>query len=37
MEEMKDTVAKQLDYHITMADLMGEQKDISSGILNNSY
>jgi hypothetical protein len=37
LEEMKNTAAKQLDYHITMADLMGEQKDISSGILNNSY
>lgn len=37
LEEMKDTAAKQLDYHITMADLMGEQKDISNNILNNSY
>jgi hypothetical protein len=37
MEEMKDTASKQLGYHITMADLMGDQKDISQGLLNNSY
>ena len=37
MEEMKDTVAKQLDYHVTMADLMGEANNLSGSILNNSY
>ena len=37
MEEMKDTASKQLGYHITMADLISDQKDISQGLLNNSY
>jgi hypothetical protein len=37
LEEMKDTAFKQLDIHSTMAGLMGEQKDISNSILNNSY
>jgi len=37
LEEMKNTAFKQLDIHSTMASLMGEQKDISNSILNNSY
>jgi hypothetical protein len=37
LKEMRDTAMKQLDIHSTMASLMGEQKDISSSILNNSY
>jgi hypothetical protein len=37
LKDMKDTAFKQLDFHSTIASLMGEQKDISSGILNNSY
>jgi hypothetical protein len=28
---------KQLDIHGTMASLLGENKDISNSILNNSY
>jgi hypothetical protein len=28
---------KQLDIHGTMASLLGEAKDISNSILNNSY
>lgn len=37
LESMKDTASKQLDYHITMADLMGEANNLSGSILNNSY
>ena len=37
LEAMKDTAAKQLDYHVTMADLMGEANNLSGSILNNSY
>ena len=37
LEEMKNTAKEQLDIHSTMAELLGEQKDISSSILNNSY
>jgi hypothetical protein len=37
LKDMKETAMKQLDLHGTMASLLGEQKDISSGILNNSY
>jgi len=37
LKEMRETAIKQLDIHSTMASLMGEQKDISSSILNNSY
>lgn len=37
LKEMKETALKQLDIHGIMASIMGEQKDISSGILNNSY
>ena len=37
LEEMKETASKQLDIHGTMASLLGEAKDISNSILNNSY
>lgn len=37
LEEMKNTVVKQLEYQTTLADLMGEANSISGGILNNSY
>jgi tetrahydromethanopterin S-methyltransferase subunit G len=37
LKEMKETAMKQLDIHGTMASLLGENKDISNSILNNSY
>lgn len=37
LKEMKETAMKQLDIHGTMASLLGEAKDISNSILNNSY
>jgi hypothetical protein len=37
LKDMKETAMKQLDMHGTMASLLGESKDISSSILNNSY
>lgn len=37
LKDMKETAMKQLDIHGTMASLLGEAKDISNSILNNSY
>jgi hypothetical protein len=37
LKDMKETAMKQLDIHGTMASLLGENKDISNSILNNSY
>ena len=37
LEVMKDTAFKQLEAHSDMKSILGDQKDISSSILNNSY
>lgn len=37
LEEMKETAFKQLEAHSDMKSLLGDQKDITQGLLNNSY
>ena len=37
LKEMKDTAVKQLDINETIKGIMGDQKDISTGILNNIF